>query len=348
MPDEVRLLSAQLAQDPQSLVFLRLGELLRRRGQLDASHRVALAGLERHPHNADAHDLYARILADKHDYERAFDEWDMALRVAPNHMGALKGLAFLYFKIGDIAQAEAHLFEAQQVAPDDASVSQALALVRGAAGSPAPASLSPPPAGDVEAARPRAVPKPPPAPRPPPAPQPPPALTTPPVAEPAADLVTEPAAAAAPAPAAPSPPPPGPRPRAAPEPVAARGAGAPLEQERVFAGLEGADEGLLLLDGAGRALGGAIRDPEGRDATEAVAAYLAGVSQEAARTAKLLGLGRWTGLSAEGRAGHVHLSLPRADAMLLVVRDRAVPLGRLAVLAERAAAHARIWLEREL
>src|SRR5262245_27031488 len=102
MPDDVQQLSAQLAQDPSSLVFLRLGELLRRKGQFDAAQRVALSGLERHPHNADAHDLLARILADKHDYERAFDEWDMTLRIAPGHTGALKGLAFLYFKIGDL------------------------------------------------------------------------------------------------------------------------------------------------------------------------------------------------------------------------------------------------------
>ncbi|PYP33377.1 MAG: hypothetical protein DMD49_03470 [Gemmatimonadetes bacterium] len=42
MADDVKALSAQLAQDPASLVFLRLGELLRQRGQLDAAHRVAL------------------------------------------------------------------------------------------------------------------------------------------------------------------------------------------------------------------------------------------------------------------------------------------------------------------
>src|SRR5574341_1544695 len=117
MAEEIRALSAQLAQDPGSLVFLRLGELLRHKGQLDAAHRVAVTGLERHPHLADAHDLYARILADKHDYERAFDEWDMALRIAPDHVGALKGLAFLYFKVGDIAQAEAHLAAAQRAVP---------------------------------------------------------------------------------------------------------------------------------------------------------------------------------------------------------------------------------------
>jgi tetratricopeptide (TPR) repeat protein len=133
MADDIRTLSARLAQDPHSLAFLELGELLRRKGQIDAAHRVALAGLGRHPHNANAHDLYARILADKRDYERAFDEWDMALRIAPRHLGALKGLAFLYFKVGDIAQAEAHLAAAQRAVPDDPGIAQALAMVRGAA-----------------------------------------------------------------------------------------------------------------------------------------------------------------------------------------------------------------------
>ena len=279
MPDEIRALSAQLAQDPQSLVFLRLGEALRRKSQLDAALRVATIGLERHPHLADAHDLYARILTDKHDYERAFDEWDMAVRIAPNHTGALKGLAFLYFKVGDLAQAEAHLEQARKVEPDDPSIDQAFEMIRG--GGTAPAAPAPPP----------------------------------------------PSAAAAPA-----------------APAAATGA---LDEARVFAGLDGANEGLLLVDGAGRVLGGALRDGGGADVTDTVAAYLAGVSQEAARTAKLLGLGAWNGLSAEGQHGNVHLAHPTSDALLLVVRERGMPLGRLSILAQRATAMARRWLERE-
>lgn len=306
MADDIRALSAELAQDPQSLVFLRLGELLRRRGQLDTAHRVALAGLSRHPHHADAHDLYARILADKHDYERAFDEWDMALRVAPNHIGALKGLAFLYFKVGDIGQAEAHLREAERVAPQDPGVLQALAMVRGAAPVPAPESGD---KGEVTVdpelfeARGEPLPSP---------------------------RSTEPL------------PPPATAPEEMAEPVAR------LEDARVFAGLEGAQEGLLLLDAAGRVLGGALRHAtSGADVTDAVAAYLAGVSQEAARTAKLLGLGSWVGIAAEGQVGHVHVTQPRPDALLLVVRDRSVPMGRLAIMAQRAAAAARRWLEQQ-
>ena len=280
MADDVRALSAQLAQDPQSLVFLRLAEALRRKGQLDAAVRVALNGLERHPHLADAHDLYARVLTDKHDYERAFDEWDMALRIAPNHTGALKGLAFLYFKVGDLGQAEAHLELAQRIEPDDPSITQAVAMVRGGAAPPAPGAASPPPA-------------------------------------PAAPVHTKVEAAP------------------------------PLDESRVFAGLEGAQEGLVLLDAAGRVLGGALRNPTGSDVTDAVAAYLAGVSQEAARTAKLLGLGSWSGLSAEGKHGNVHVSQPTKEALLLVVRDRGVPLGRLAILAQRATGMAHRWLEKQ-
>ncbi len=276
MADEIKKLSSQLAQDPDSLVFLRLGELLRHKGQLDAAHRVAVTGLERHPHLADAHDLYARILADKHDYERAFDEWDMTLRIAPTHVGALKGLAFLYFKVGDVEQAAAHLEAARRAAPDDSSIAQALALAQG---------------GHV----PQETPGSPPA--------------TAPVEEPL--------------------------------PAAAQ----PLEEARVFAGLEGADEGLLLLDASGRVLGGALKNAQGQDVSDAVAAYLAGVSQEAARTTKLLALGKWTGVAAEGRTGHVHLTAPTGDALLLVVRDRAVPMGRLAIIAQRAAGAARRWLE---
>ena len=306
MADEIKTLSAELARDPHSLVFLRLGDLLRQRGQLDAAHRVALNGLERHPHLADAHDLYARILADKRDYERAFDEWDMARRIAPGHMGALKGLAFLYFKVGDVAQAVAHLEEAERVAPDDFTIQQALAMVRGQPMGSAAARTSG--HGGLQPGSPSA-----------------------------------PSAASTPStpPPAPLPPPPA----VAEEPMAPPAG--PLEDRRVFAGLEGAQEGLLLLDAAGRVLGGALRDWNGADVTEAVAAYLAGVSLEAGRTAKLLGLGAWTGLAAEGQLGHIHLAQPGPDALLLLVRDRSVPMGRLAIIAQRAAMTARRWLEQQ-
>ena len=49
MADDVRRWSEELARDPSSLVFLQLGEALRKQGQLDLALRIALRGLERHP-----------------------------------------------------------------------------------------------------------------------------------------------------------------------------------------------------------------------------------------------------------------------------------------------------------
>lgn len=263
MTDDIRALSAELARDPSSLVFVDLGEALRLRGQIDAAAKVVLAGLEHHPNLADGHDLYARILADAGDVERAADEWSIALAVEPRHAGAHKGLGFANFQRGDLDAALEHLELALATDPTDQTIVQALQTVRQAAHQ----------------------------------------------------------AAASPA------------------------VGAPAERPNVFAGLEGADHGLLLVDPQGRVLAGGLRARGDQDVAVEVAAYLAGVSQEAERSARLLELGEWRWIMAEGEHGHLHLSAPSATALLLLVRDKGVPSGRLAVLAARAAEVARRWLE---
>lgn len=280
MSDDIRALTAQLAADPASLVFLPLGEALRRRGQLDSAQKVALQGLGRYPHLPDAHDLFARILTDRADFERAFDEWDMALRLDPQHAGAHKGLGFLFFKAGQAAEALQHLEAALSEASDDASLRHAAARVRAALAD----------AGQVVAV---------------------PTATPAPAAIPATPVTEDDAAA-----------------RAA-----------------IFAGLEGAENGLLLVDTQGLRLGGGLRAPDGVDVADVVAAHLAGVSREAARSAKLLGLGQWEIVVLESPGGNAALLPASSEALLLVVRDTSVPTGRLQVAAERAARAARAWME---
>jgi len=129
MVDDVSRLSDELARDPASLVFVPLGEALRRQGQLDLAHRVAVRGLERHPHLADGHDLLARIAVDRGELERAFDEWDMVLRLSPTHVGAMKGLGYICYQQGRREDAERYL----KMAADNGAepeVSAALANVR--------------------------------------------------------------------------------------------------------------------------------------------------------------------------------------------------------------------------
>lgn len=263
MTDDIRALSAELARDPASLAFVALGEALRLRGQLDAAAKVALAGLEHHPNLADGHDLYARIVADAGDVERAADEWSIALALDPRHAGAHKGLGFANFQRGDLDAALEHLELALAADPTDQSTVQALQMVR----------------------------------------------------------------------------------QAAQQAAADPGTAVSAERATVFAGLEGAERGLLLVDPQGRVLAGGLLVQGGQDVAEEVAAYLAGVSQEAERTARLLELGDWRWIMAEGEQGHLHLSAPSASALLLLARDKSVPSGRLAILAARAAEVARRWLE---
>lgn len=253
MTGEIQALSGRLAAEPDSLAVLPLGEALRQRGQLDAALAVALGGVQRHPDLADAHDLLGRIRSDRGEGDGAFEAWTAALRIDPRHVGALRGLAFLAFRVEDYLRAERHLEAAVGQAPDDRGLRAGLARVR-------------------ERLR-----------------------------------------------------------RQAPPPLT-------LE--------DGDAHGTLLVDSHGRRLAGVFRRPDGADISDAVAGELARVSREATRTTRLLGLGEWRGLSVEGRDASLHLVPPTPDTVLLASGDVDTPPGRLALVAERAAAAARRWIER--
>jgi tetratricopeptide (TPR) repeat protein len=285
MSDDIRTLTAQLAEDPASLAFLDLADLLRRRGQLDAALTVAANGLARYPELADAHALRARILAERGDGDAAFDGWMSALQLDSAHQGAHRGLGFLYFRSGDLARALRHLEYAARSAPGDRGLESAIARVRATAAADHAAIGAVPPPPDTPPATP--------------------------------DM---------------------------PFSFDADGASAPVGDADLFAGLEGARDGLLLLDQHGLRRGGAILDDAGAAVPAAGAPHLAGVSGVAPRAARLLGLGAWQSVAVECADGNAHLVAPTADTVLLTVRDVSVPAGRLAIVADRAAQAARRWL----
>jgi tetratricopeptide (TPR) repeat protein len=126
---------------------------------------------------------------------------------------------------------------------------------------------------------------------------------------------------------------------AVPDPPAARA-------ETAFDGIDGGEQGHLLVDSNGLRLGGSLARGDGSDASERVAAELAGASREAARATRLLGLGGWHSIALECPDGNMVLSSPTADTVLLTVCDHSLPMARVGLLAERAARAARSWLER--
>ena len=133
MGSEIRALTNELTQNPDSMVFLELAETLRARGQLLGAAKVLVAGLTRHPDLADAHDLYARVLVDMGHLRHGYEEWTAAITSDPRHVGARKGLGFLCFRWGDLDGALEHLELALAADPMDASVVQGLRMVRDAA-----------------------------------------------------------------------------------------------------------------------------------------------------------------------------------------------------------------------
>jgi len=275
--DDIKTLTARLADEPVSLAFLELGEALRRRGQLEAAYKVARGGLSRYPALADAHDLLGRILGDQGDLAGAFDAWAEALRFDPMRIGALKGIAFLYFRAGDVPKALEHLRRAAEIDPDDPTIGQAIERVKGAGAAPAsgPAPSAPESKASVEAP-----------------------LT------PASHAVN----------------------------------GTSQANGR-------ADHGIMLVDAKGLRLNGTLFSPGNEDVGDRVAAELAGVSKEASRTSRLLGLGGWQAIAVESPEGNLFLVAPTPDTMLLTVRDPSLPMARLGLIAERAAREARAWLE---
>jgi predicted regulator of Ras-like GTPase activity (Roadblock/LC7/MglB family) len=233
---------------------------------------VARGGLGRYPNLAEAHDLMARILGDQDDLAGAFDAWVEALRLDPMRTSALKGIAFLYFKAGNVAEAREHLQRAAEIDPDDRSIPQALARMQAVSSLPE----GPPAIGK-------------------------------------------------------------------PQPVISVTSHTPLAEASSGIG----DRGQLLVDSNGLRLSGNLVGAANEDLGDRVAAELAGVSREAARTAKLLGLGTWQAIAVESAEGNLFLVAPTENTVLLTLREPSLPMARLGLIAERAAREARAWLGEE-
>ena len=104
--------------------------------------------------------------------------------------------------------------------------------------------------------------------------------------------------------------------------------------------------GLLLYDMQGMRLAGGIGEAGSEALADAAAAEGAGLTREAARVARLLGLGRTRHLILETADARIAMVPVAEDAALLLHRGSAIPIGRLLALAGRAAQAAGDWLGR--
>jgi hypothetical protein len=152
MADSPRIeeLKRRVQSDPASIAFAALAEEYRRAGRFDEAIDTCTAGLIRHPAYLSAHVTLGRALMDVGRLEDAKRELESVLKIAPENLAAIRGLA----EIHDRLREEGHA-QAAESAPEEPSAStdaQMVAEIQAASGFSPPPEEEPPPAVAVPSA----------------------------------------------------------------------------------------------------------------------------------------------------------------------------------------------------
>ncbi len=337
MPDEIARLSEALARDPAGMGWVPLADALRRARRLPAAERTVLRGLERHPYHADGHDVLARIAADGGDTGRARDEWEMALRLEPRHIGARLGLGWLAHRIGDREAATRWWQSAHDLAPNDPRVAAAGRQLHGPS---AAANHGTPSADRAPARRAATAPSVTAAPTSPASPT---GARATPVDETPRHANVGPASTVSPDETLTAP-------SDAPPALSAHAASAPREDgaddRSVFGAVtRGGAQFALLVDSDGLVLAGHAPVRSGRDRADALAAELSGLSAEARGALRQLDLGAWEHLLVECEASTLALAPGEVDTVMLVATPSGTPAGLPRLLLDRARQRANAWMD---
>ena len=104
------------------------------------------------------------------------------------------------------------------------------------------------------------------------------------------------------------------------------------------------DQTALLLDRDGFVLAGAYFTASGEDVAQEVGAELSGVSDEATRATRHLGIGAWRAIVFETEAATVAMAPTAQDGLVVLATGGSSPLGLTRRLLDRCVAQARAWL----
>lgn len=103
MADSPRIeeLKRRVQMDPASIAFAALAEEYRRAERYDEAIETCTAGLVRHPSYLSAHVTLGRALMEVGRLQEAQQELEFVLRLAPENLAAIRGLAEIHRRLGD-------------------------------------------------------------------------------------------------------------------------------------------------------------------------------------------------------------------------------------------------------
>ena len=151
MADSPRIeeLKRRVQSDPASIAFAALAEEYRRAERFEEAIETCTAGLVRHPSYLSAHVTLGRALIEVGRLEAAREELEYVLKLAPENLAAIRGLAEIHHRFGE--DAIEHTQPEDTVAPAAPDVaSMTIAEIQAASGASSP-DLSiedPPPAAE--------------------------------------------------------------------------------------------------------------------------------------------------------------------------------------------------------
>jgi len=112
--DNTRLeeLRRRVQRDPASISFAALAEEYRRLGLFQQAIETCRAGLLRHPAYLSARVTLGRALLEIGDYDTAASELEHVLRGAPENLAAIRALAEIHRRRGEMSEAFEHYRDA--------------------------------------------------------------------------------------------------------------------------------------------------------------------------------------------------------------------------------------------
>jgi tetratricopeptide (TPR) repeat protein len=119
-------LKRRVQVDPASIAFAALAEEYRRAGRFEDAIATCQSGLQRHPAYLSARVTLGRALLELNRFDEARQELEHVLRAAPENLAAIRGLAEIHHRRGELPEALEQYRSALHVAKHDTEIEHAL------------------------------------------------------------------------------------------------------------------------------------------------------------------------------------------------------------------------------